>query len=262
MSRGVNSVSIDRFETQLYNAYSDNSLSEYALNEIIRIHRNLFPLASQQLPLHSQLYSVKKAENSNLVFHGAKSKYIEMAHQSNSKISVIIPTHNRSEMLCRCIDSVLMQSYKNIEVLVIDDCSTDNTKEIVQERYSNNKCVIYQRNEKNLGPGGNRQKAFRNATGEYIVFADDDDFYIEPNFFINAVALFLEYTDLSMVCANSIICDLEKKKFEFNPLTFCGKMKKEQYFLGFSSKYRKPNSTFPTMLRKLLWTPLIFTICG
>ena len=109
---------------------------------------------------------------------------------------------------------------------------------------------MYIENETNLGPGGNRQKAYLVSTGEYVVFADDDDYYIDPDFYLKAVALFSENGKLAMVCANSIFFDEVTCAFDFQPLTFCGTMRAEEFLFGFGSKYRKPNSTFPTVFSK------------
>lgn len=186
----------------------------------------------------------------SLVFNGPTKQSMDKLKQVKPKISIIVPTWNRSKFLCRCVDSILAQNYENIEIIIINDCSTDNTTDVVKAKYGNNKKIEYIENQTNLGPGGNRQKAYLVASGEYIVFADDDDYYIEPEFFTKALALFIDYPNLSMVCANSIIFDDINKRFDFNPLTFCGTMRKEKFLFGFGSNYRKPNSTFPTIFKK------------
>ncbi len=88
------------------------------------------------------------------------------------KISVIIPTYNRENTLRRSIDSVLNQTYKNIEIIIIDDCSTDNTKKLIEE-YKDK--VIYYKLDKNSGACFARNKGVEIATGEYIAFQDSDD---------------------------------------------------------------------------------------
>ncbi len=189
-------------------------------------------------------------EQPNLIFHGPSDAGLRMVDEKQPKITVIVPTYNRSDFLCRCVDSTLAQSYENIEIIIINDCSTDNTSEVVAAKYGNNKRVVYIENETNLGPGGNRQKAYLVSTGEYVVFADDDDYYFDPEFFRRALAMFYDRDDLSMVCANSIFFDEVNKTFDFQPLTFAGVMDSERFLFGFNSKYRKPNSTFPTVFKK------------
>lgn len=92
------------------------------------------------------------------------------------KVSVIIPTYNRADKLIYSVNSVLAQSYKNFEVLVIDDCSTDNTKEAIkqlEDKWPGK--IFYYKLEKNSGPAKARNFGVMKADGEYIAFHDDDD---------------------------------------------------------------------------------------
>ena len=89
------------------------------------------------------------------------------------KLSIIIPTYNRSKYISKCIDSVLSQTYKNIEIIVIDDGSTDNTEEIIKN--FNDKRIKYFKNT-NHGIGYSRNFGLDKATGDYIFFLDSDDY--------------------------------------------------------------------------------------
>jgi len=88
-------------------------------------------------------------------------------------ISVIIPTRNRAELLERAIKSVLNQTHRNLELLIIDDASVDNTRTII-EKYSDQK-IKYYRLEERKGGAVARNKGIMNSTGTYIAFLDDDD---------------------------------------------------------------------------------------
>jgi len=88
-------------------------------------------------------------------------------------ISVIIPTYNRSEFLNNAIQSVLAQTYKDFELLVIDDCSTDITPKLVGD--IDDKRIKYIRNDTNKGVSASRNIGIKNSSGEYIAFLDDDD---------------------------------------------------------------------------------------
>lgn len=90
------------------------------------------------------------------------------------KISIIIPTYNNAKYLVRCIDSILNQTYKNIEIIIVDDGSTDNTKDILKKYDYKSINYIYQ---KNRGVSSARNKGLQNSSGEYIMFLDSDDFY-------------------------------------------------------------------------------------
>lgn len=92
-------------------------------------------------------------------------------------VSAIITTHNRSELLIKAINSVLNQSYGNIECIVVDDGSTDETWNICKD----NEKIIYLRIEPENSKGGNhaRNVGIQNAKGIYIAFLDDDDIWLE-----------------------------------------------------------------------------------
>ncbi len=93
--------------------------------------------------------------------------------KGNTLISVIIPTYNRKKTIVRAINSVLKQTYKNWELLIIDDGSTDNTKSVLKKYLSNNSITYYK--TKNLGVCHARNFGIKNARGKYIAFLDSDD---------------------------------------------------------------------------------------
>lgn len=92
------------------------------------------------------------------------------------KISIIMPVYNTEEYFDRCIRSVLGQSYQNIEVIVVDDCSSGNIKERVQEYLTQDKRVRIVSHGKNEGLFQARLTGAREASGEYIAFIDSDDY--------------------------------------------------------------------------------------
>lgn len=102
-----------------------------------------------------------------------------MSGKSNmKKISVIIPVYNNEKHIAKCLDSIFSQSLKQIEVICVDDGSTDGSYAILSEyakRY-NNLLLFHQ---KNAGSGCARNFGMQKATGEYIAFMDGDDFYFD-----------------------------------------------------------------------------------
>lgn len=94
------------------------------------------------------------------------------------KISIIIPVYNAEDKLHRCLDSVLKQSYKDIEVIIINDGSTDGSLSICESYKSKDNRVIII-DKKNAGVSAARNSGLRIATGKYIQFVDSDDFVNE-----------------------------------------------------------------------------------
>lgn len=91
------------------------------------------------------------------------------------KVSIVVPVYNSNKYIRKCIESLIDQSYKNIEILLINDGSTDNSDEICKEYKSKDKRIIYVVKE-HTGVSDTRNKGIEIATGEYIVFIDSDDF--------------------------------------------------------------------------------------
>ena len=90
-------------------------------------------------------------------------------------VSIIIPIYNSSKYLMECLDSVINQTYSNLEILLINDGSTDNSKDICESYLKNDKRIkLY--NQNNSGPSVARNKGLSLANGKYIIFIDSDDF--------------------------------------------------------------------------------------
>ncbi len=94
-------------------------------------------------------------------------------------IDIIIPNYNKGNYLKECLDSVLNQTYKNWRVFLIDDCSTDTSKHILEEYKKIEKIKVILLS-KNFGPSYCRNYGIKNSNGEYIAFLDSDDFW-PPN---------------------------------------------------------------------------------
>jgi len=95
---------------------------------------------------------------------------------TNPLISVIIPTYNKAQYLGEAIKSVLNQTYKNIEIIIIDDGSTDKTREVVKS--FDDEGIIYFSQE-NKGPASARNTGIKKAKGKYIAFLDSDDLWLK-----------------------------------------------------------------------------------
>jgi glycosyltransferase involved in cell wall biosynthesis len=104
------------------------------------------------------------------------------------KFSIIIPTFNRANFICLAIDSVLNQDYKSFEIIVVNDGSTDDTKDVLIPYLSSIKYIEIKNSER----GAARNVGIANAVGDYITFLDSDD-YLLPNYFSNAFKFITEY---------------------------------------------------------------------
>lgn len=109
-----------------------------------------------------------------------------MKHKCNSDlpqkenyglVSIIMPAYNCEKLVGTTIESVINQSYRNWELIVVDDCSQDNTYKIIKEYMKKDKRIKLYRLEKNSGPAIARNKAIEKAKGKYLAFLDSDDIW-------------------------------------------------------------------------------------
>ena len=94
----------------------------------------------------------------------------------NKKVSFIVPIYNASEYLSRSIESILNQSYDNLEIILIDDCSTDNSKEIIKKYALKDTRIRPIYSEVNQGVSKTRNMGLKIASGDYVIFMDADDY--------------------------------------------------------------------------------------
>lgn len=127
--------------------------------------------------------------------------------QNEPLVSVIIPTYNRGRLILDSINSVLNQTYKNIELIVVDDCSTDNTEEILKS--INDSRIKYVKLEKNSGACIARNKGIELSTGKFIAFNDSDDLWITTK--LEKQLCFLKNYN-----ADIVICKMECRTPENN----------------------------------------------
>lgn len=107
------------------------------------------------------------------------------------KISIIIPLYNAEKYITKCLDSIITQSYKNFEIIVINDKSKDNSWDVLNQYVSKNLNINFRiiNNEMNLGLSKTRNKGMDLATGMYILFMDNDDTLVDEfalQYFVNA----------------------------------------------------------------------------
>ena len=120
----------------------------------------------------------------------------------NSLISVIVPVYNAENYLDRCIKSIINQKYKELEIILVDDGSKDNSLEICKS-YANKDNRIYVIHKENAGVSAARNTGIEAATGDYIAFVDSDD-YIDENMYFNMMQKASEYN------CDLVMCDCYK----------------------------------------------------
>ena len=97
------------------------------------------------------------------------------------KVSIIVPIHNSQSYLHKCVDSLLAQTLEEIEIILVDDCSGDNSRELIDNYVNQNPNKVRKLFlQENLRQGGARNRGMSIAQGEYLCFVDSDDF-IEPD---------------------------------------------------------------------------------
>jgi glycosyltransferase involved in cell wall biosynthesis len=117
---------------------------------------------------------------------------IQEKHKSEDLVSIIMPAYNCSEYIGITIDSVIAQTYKNWEIIIIDDCSSDNTEEVVKEYISKDPRIIYHKLDENSGAAVARNRAIDLAEGKYMAFLDSDDVWF-PEKLTKQISCMKEY---------------------------------------------------------------------
>ena len=117
----------------------------------------------------------------------------------NSKISVIVPIYNTEKYLPNCLDSITSQTHDNLEIILVDDGSTDNSGKIA-DTYAKKDKRIKVIHQKNAGQTAARNRGIKESTGDYLSFVDSDD-QIEPVFYSTLLKLYKDNTSIA-VCGH------------------------------------------------------------
>ena len=137
---------------------------------------------------------------------------------NNSFFSIILPTYNREKLIIKAINSVVNQTYSNWELIIIDDGSTDNTKEIIAKKQTEDSRIIYIYQE-NSDRSTARNNGIKNALGKYICFLDSDDIYEKNHLSILYTEILKMGCPIAMFFCNvSRLQDGVKKKVPFESI--------------------------------------------
>ena len=102
---------------------------------------------------------------------------------NNPKISIVIPVHNGEALIKEAVISVQNQDLKDLEIIIINDYSTDNSSDIIKELMKTEPRILYYQNEENRGAFYTKTKGVLLAKGKYVLILDDDDKYLQKNAF-------------------------------------------------------------------------------
>lgn len=147
---------------------------------IFEQHKNIFELRQCSNVQENQKLLAEKDAEINLL-RAALAFQNSLLPQTKYAISVIIPIYNVAEYIGECLDSLLIQTFQDFEVIIVDDCSTDNSVEIVESYAPKfNGRLQLTKTKTNSGGGGYvpRNIGFKLARGNYVYFADADDFLL------------------------------------------------------------------------------------
>ena len=118
-------------------------------------------------------------------------------------VSIIITSYNRASMISKAIESALMQDYPNLEIIISDNCSTDDSDKVISS-YLGDPRVKYSRNDVNIGMIPNFRKAtYDLATGEYLTYISSDDYLTDKNFVSDAISITIMHPDVEIVHARA-----------------------------------------------------------
>lgn len=120
-------------------------------------------------------------------------------------VSLIIPAYNAQDFLPDCVKSCLEQSHKNLEILIIDDGSTDSTLQIAQHLAQNNTRIKVFAQSQNRGTFAARARGIEESRGDFVAFVDSDD-WIEPDFCAQMVAAIMRKGDFANATADFAVC--------------------------------------------------------
>lgn len=166
-----------------------------------------------------------------------------------SLVSILIPTYNRKNLVVNAINSALNQTYKNIEIIVSDNCSTDGTLDHLFKLYEKINNVKIFSNSHNSGPVINWINCIEKSSGRFskILFSDDT---IAPNYIEETINILRSHSDIGFVYAPALIQTSLKKKLFYNTYYSSKKIKSDKIENRFLIDFNVPVSPGAALFRK------------
>jgi glycosyltransferase involved in cell wall biosynthesis len=169
-------------------------------------------------------------------------------------ISIILTSYNSEGFIARTLQSVLAQTYKDIEVIIVNDCSMDNTEQVIKNIASRDSRIRYYRNEINVGAGLSRRRAISEMRGEYMTFLDHDDL-LKPDA-IETMVNTIQSNDVDVIVQGFIMVDEEGNVLE-------ERIPKKSIFEGFDKFKKKEVDVMrfmnPMLIKSSLWNKVQYS---
>jgi glycosyltransferase involved in cell wall biosynthesis len=146
--------------------------------------------------------------------------------------SIIVRTYNREKIISNTLNSIFKQTYKNYEIIIVDDCSKDQTEQLIKKKYCNKK-IKYFKSKKNVGHTRASEFGLNKSKGDILCFLDSDDTW-NKNFLQNHYETYSKYPEVSCVYNNTISI-INKKKLPTHYSTIegnCYKQALKQLFIS------------------------------
>ena len=131
------------------------------------------------------------------------------------RVSIVIPVFNHAQYLDKCIKSTIDQDYQNLEIIIVDDASTDTRVKAILHKYTNNPRVKIFLNEKNMGISETQNRAIINSTGDIIAFLDCDDYLSE-----DAVSISMKHWNSSTIYLHTARTNIDKNERVVQRISF------------------------------------------
>lgn len=193
------------------------------------------------------------------------------------KISVIVAAFNTEKYIEKCLDSLINQTYKNIEIIVVEDCSTDNTKKVLEKyRSKENIKIIY--NKVNMGAAYSRNLALKKSSGEYIGFIDSDD-YVNIDYYEKLMNSIINNKSEIAICDMKIVdeklnttvtanCGTTKCPSKIDIInngmaaSSCNKLFKKDLIIKFDYPIGKMNEDVAVVIPAIVYAKKISYVCN
>lgn len=146
--------------------------------------------------------------------------------KNSELLTVIIPVYNTAPYLRKCLDSICGQTYRNLEIICVDDGSVDNSLQVLKE-YASKDSRVRVFHQENSGQGAARNLAMKHAHGDYIAYMDSDD-YLDPTCYEKAMQPMLRGSDLVVFGAQNVDTEGNRQEVPYYKVKFSGQIKRDE----------------------------------